>query len=67
MITGAFLLGMAAFSYWYFSGLEQTGGVGRVKWWMALLYTLGGKWLVCSLFGVVGVTAIIMAIVGHRQ
>jgi hypothetical protein len=61
--VGVFLLAMAGFSYWYFAMKEASGGFFRSKWWIVLLYSLGGKWLVAGILGVLGFAGIVMGLV----
>jgi hypothetical protein len=58
---GLFMYLGAAFLFFYFSHLEQTGGTASMHAALALLYRLGGKWLVV---GVLGAGGTLMVAVG---
>lgn len=55
---GILLLLVGGYSYWSFAAKEAAGGMIRGKWWLILLYSLGGKWLVAGIFGVLGLLLI---------
>ncbi len=44
----------AAFMYWHTTDLEASGGTIRLQWIFALLYMIGGKWLLCLPFVILG-------------
>lgn len=51
LLAGLAFLGLGLFLFWYFSDLEEKGGVRVVRWWVALIYKIGGKWTVGVFFG----------------
>jgi len=57
----------AAYTYWYLTDLEASGGTIRMKAIVALLYMIGGKWLICLLFVVFGCFLIVAAIKALMQ
>jgi hypothetical protein len=44
---GVFCFAGAAFVYWQITEIEASGGTIRMKSIFALLYMIGGKWLLC--------------------
>ncbi|HEX9996088.1 MAG TPA: hypothetical protein VGB45_03020, partial [Abditibacterium sp.] len=64
---GILLLAVSAYLFWYFSDFEATGGIRRMKWYLALPYSIGGKWLVSSIFGVLGIGSIALGIYEFLQ
>jgi hypothetical protein len=46
--------GLAGLLFFIFHGMEHSGSGATVHWFIALLYTLGGKWLVAGVFGFLG-------------
>jgi hypothetical protein len=44
---GVFCFAGAAFLYWAITEIEASGGTIRMKSIFALLYMIGGKWLLC--------------------
>jgi hypothetical protein len=56
--AGLFCLGVAVFLFYYFSDFEASGGSRRINAIVAALYNLGGKWLTCSVFGIIGIALI---------
>jgi hypothetical protein len=51
---GVLFIVVAVALFWFFSSLEEHGGVVRIHWAIALIYNLGGKWLCLILFGLLG-------------
>ena len=64
---GILLLAVAAFGFWRFSLMETSGGLMRTRWYIALLYSLGGKWLVAGLVGGLGVLCIVLGIFQYLE
>jgi hypothetical protein len=60
-------LGAAGWTYWSLAAKEASGGWFRSKWWVVLLYSLGGKWLVAGIFVVVGLIGIIVGIMQYLE
>jgi hypothetical protein len=52
LAMGILLIGLAALMFYTFSSPEEPGG--RVRWYVALAYYIGGKWTVAALFGIPG-------------
>ena len=67
LIGGVFLIGLSVFLYFYFTDFEATGGNRRMNAIIAALYNLGGKWLVCSLLGVLGVGVVAVGIKEYKN
>lgn len=67
ILIGLFLYAAAAFMYFYFAHLEATGGSTSMHAAVALLYNLGGKWLVVSIAPLIGTLSLIGGIVGLRK
>jgi Na+/melibiose symporter-like transporter len=45
-LSGATFLVLAVIYFWYLSDFENSNDKSRMMWWpVALLYTLGGKWI----------------------
>ncbi|HEX8834905.1 MAG TPA: hypothetical protein VF719_11925 [Abditibacteriaceae bacterium] len=65
--AGILLLALAAFSFWRFSVMETTGGFMRMRWYTALLYNMGGKWLAAGLFSLLGIGSIIVGIMQYLE
>jgi hypothetical protein len=64
----AFILyGGAALLFAIFSGIEHTGEGGTTHWLVALLYNLGGKWLVAGLLAALGTYCLAMSVIARRQ
>jgi hypothetical protein len=57
--AGVASLVCAGVFFWALSGKESSGGIIRAKWWLILIYSLGGKWLVAGIFTVLGLICII--------
>lgn len=55
LLGGLFCIGISIFLYYYFTDLEQAGGQRRINAIVAAMYNLGGKWLTCSVFGLIGI------------
>lgn len=53
LLWGLGVLAFGAFLFWYLSHLEDTGGAGRVPWYVAILYYVGGKWTVAAGAGLI--------------
>jgi hypothetical protein len=51
---GVFFFAGAAFLYWHTTELEASGGTLRIKSIFALLYIIGGKYLLCSPLVILG-------------
>jgi len=51
---GVFCFAGAAFVYWQITEIEASGGTIRMKSIFALLYIIGGKYLLCSPLVIVG-------------
>lgn len=51
-------LGVSAFLYWYISAFEAAGGAWRLHWTVALLYFVAGKWIPCSVIGLIGLCCV---------
>lgn len=54
-LAGLFLIAGAIFLVYTFHDLETNGGSIRINWIFALIYKIGGKWIVASIFGVIGI------------
>lgn len=54
LLIGAFFFAVAAFVYWYITGLETTGGQARIHWLVAIVYNIAGKWGCVLLFAIPG-------------
>jgi hypothetical protein len=52
--AGVFCFAGAAFVYWQMTELEASGGTIRLKSIFALLYMIGGKWLLCLPLVIIG-------------
>jgi hypothetical protein len=50
--------------FFYFAHLEETGEAASINAAIALLYKLGGKWLVTSVCALLGMASLIGGIVG---
>jgi hypothetical protein len=64
------LLFFSAGIFWYFSYKEVHSGWIRTKWWILVLYNIGGKWLAAGIFAVIGVLGIAMGLMlyfGRRK
>jgi hypothetical protein len=60
---GFLCFGIAGFSYWALAAKEAAHESFRARWWIVLLYSIGGKWLVAGLFiafGLLGVAVGVM-------
>lgn len=55
---GLFMIGISVFLYYFFTDMETNGGSRRIHWLVAVLYNIGGKWITCSVFGLIGVLLI---------
>ena len=64
---GLLFLGITWFLYYYFSDFEANGGRRRIHWAIAGMYNLGGKWLVCSVTGVIGLALTAMGVKEFRE
>ena len=56
---GKLLLAVVCFvvawgAYSFFDDYETTGQGGRVPWWVALVYAIGGKWAAAAPFTLIG-------------
>jgi len=49
-----FFFAFAAFLYWQITEIEASGGTIRMKSIFALFYMIGGKWLLCLPFVILG-------------
>lgn len=58
MGIGLVCLALTAFLFWSFSSFEASGGSMRIHWIIAALYNLGGKWLTCSVTGLLGIALV---------
>jgi hypothetical protein len=57
------LFGFGGFLYWYFTDFETAGGTRRINSLLAVMYNLGGKWLVVGLMAGLGLIFVIAGIV----
>ena len=55
---GIFLLLCSVGSYYYFTSWEASGGIRRMRWWLALAYSIGGKWPIIIVFALLGLAGI---------
>ncbi len=60
--TGLFLYVAGAVMFFYFAHLEETGERTTMNAAVALLYRLGGKWLVSGFCAVVGTGFLVAAV-----
>ena len=68
LFDGLVVLAGSGFLYWYLTDFENSHEEGRrISWVVALLYSYGGKWLVCSLFLIVGIVMVVMALRQRSQ
>jgi hypothetical protein len=58
MLGGLGCYGIGVLLFLVFWWLEFTAGSARVPTWLALLYTIGGKWLVAGLGAAMGTLCI---------
>jgi len=49
-LWGLASFGLAAFLYFDLTAFERDGGTRRVRWYIAILYNMLGKWGVVGLF-----------------
>jgi hypothetical protein len=61
---GLFLYFAGVVMFFYLTHLEETGEAASMNIVVALMYRLGGKWLVCGFCGVMGTAFVIAGIVG---
>ena len=62
MGSGLFFVAVSVFLFYYFTDLEESGGTRRIIWIVAILYKVGGKWVTCGVFGLLGLLQIGMGI-----
>jgi hypothetical protein len=67
ILIGLFLYIAGTFLFFYFIHLEQTGKSESMHAAVALLYNLGGKWLVAAVCAVIGTGFLVGGIVGLRK
>lgn len=56
---GLLIIGFSIYGYYFFTELESSGKVEKVPWWIAFLYNLGGKFVVCGLGFLLGIGLIV--------
>jgi hypothetical protein len=61
---GLFLYFAGVVMFFYLRHIEQTGEAASMDGTVALMYWLGGKWLVCGFSGVAGTGFVVAGIVG---
>ena len=67
---GLLLLALSGYSYWSFTNWEATGGIRRMRWWLSLAYSLGGKWpiiIILALLGFAGLALGIMQFMASQK
>lgn len=64
ILIGLFMYAAGAFLFFYFSDLERSGERVSIHAAVALLYKLGGKWLVAGVCALIGTGCLIGGIVG---
>jgi len=64
MGIGLLIVGATVFLYFFFTDLETTGEARRIHWLIALMYNIGGKWVTCSVVGMLG---IVVTWFGYKQ
>lgn len=64
---GILILLITAFGHWRFTVWETVGGFQRMKWYTALLYSIGGKWLITGVGCFIGIAAIAIGIAQYFQ
>ena len=62
-LIGVGFLAGSVFFYWYFTDFENSDETSRrMNSILALLYNIGGKWLVCGLAAAIGAIACFLGI-----
>ena len=61
--TRTLLLLLGVVLFFMFLGMEQSPSGATVHWFIALLYMLGGKWLVAGVCGFLGTLMLISSVV----
>lgn len=64
LVLGLLLVAGSGFVWWDLGDLEEHGGSRSIHWIGAVLYDLGGKWL---LSGVVLAVGVFLTVVGLRR
>ena len=68
--SGIIGLSVAVILYLFLTEFETTGGVWVTNWFFAILYNIGGKWILCSvcvLYGIVNIGSGIMEWIEWRR
>jgi hypothetical protein len=64
---GILCFAIAGVLYWSLAAKEASGGWFRAKWWVVLLYSLGGKWLVAGVFIALGLLGIAVGLMQYFE